>query len=618
MNEITQNRFEKVETGGFRHQVFKTLFLAYYPYRMGLVLCFVLGFAGRLMLLANTNILGHWVDHQLQDSQYYLSLMFGLSVTGFIMVWYFRVYFSRISSLSVSQLYDEVTIRTSRYPMSFFDRTPSGRIMTRFSSDYGNVFRLFGGPLAEFFSILFDLIAMVLLAIYSNKLFIVIVILFGTLNFFLFRMNQQKMRQARRELSASRSPSIAHFSESAHGVSLIRIFDKLQIFQKRFADLDSFYLLKRIQSVKTVMTYAVQMNFLTGLMLLLTGLASVYLLEHGWVSLGSIAVAFTFILLSGNTVQMFFEWLSQLEEALVGVERLDQYLRNDLEQGALIPTQSRFLTTHQPSQYENFSIQPAQKIDPLVAGTVEVQNLHFRYDPQGPWILQNVSLQIKAHEKIGIIGRTGSGKTSFIQCLFHLYPLAEGQIQVSGKSAAMTSSDFEKPNHMSLEEFRKLMCFVSQDSSLFRGSLRQNLDLEHTKSDEEIKALIARMGIRTGILSENLDLQMRIEERGKNLSLGERQLICLARAALTTSAVLILDEATSSIDPQTEEIVEHALENLFQSRTQIIIAHRLSTLRSCDRVLWLHHGRVVMFDETQKVLEHFRNSDLQTLQLQGI
>lgn len=616
---INQNKFEKVETGGFGSHVFKTLLLAYQPYKIGLICCFICGFLGRLMLLANTNILGHWVDRGLQDSTWYLSWMLGLSVAGFFMVWFFRVYFSRVSSLSVSQLYDEVTLRTSRYPMSFFDNTPSGRIVTRFSSDYGNVFRLFGGPLAEFFSILFDLISMILLAVYSNKLFIIIVILFGSLNFLLYRMNQKRMRQARRQLSASRSPSIAHFSESAHGASLIRIFDKLQVFKKRFSDLDSFYLQKRRQSVKVVMLYALQMNSLTGLMLLLTGLSSVYLLDHHLVSLGSIAVAFTFILLSGNTIQMFFEWLAQLEEALVGVERLDQYLRLDLEQGALIPTQSQFSSTHSPELYERAHPEtPKNPVSPEMMGAVDVRHLKFRYDPHGPWILHEMNLSIKAKEKIGIIGRTGSGKTSFIQCLFHLYPLAEGQIQVSGRYAAVFPEDLQKPDHISLEEFRKLICFVSQDSSLFRGTLRQNLDLENQKTDAEILTLIKSMGIRTGILAGDVDLQLKIEERGKNLSLGERQLICLGRAALTTSSILILDEATSSVDPQTEEIVESALENLFHSRTQIIIAHRLTTLRRCDRVLWLHHGKVVMFDETQKVLEQFRNSDLQSMQLQGI
>ena len=616
----TIERFEKVETGGFDSQVFKTLFTAYKPYRVGLFFCFTFGFVGRVLLLANTNILGHWVDQGLKDSQFYLTLMLSLSIVGFLMVWFFRVYFSRVSSLSVSQLYDEVTLRTSRYPMRFFDHTPTGRIVTRFSSDYGNVFRLFGGPLAEFFSILFDLLAMIILAIYANKLFIFIVLIFGSLNFILFRLNQKRMRQARRELSASRSPSIAHFSESAHGVSLVRIFDKLQIFKKRFSDLDAFYLQKRIQSVKTVMLYAIQMNFLTGVMLLLTGLTCIYLLNHGLVSLGSIAVAFTFILLSGNTIQMFFEWLAQLEEALVGVERLDQYLRNPLEEGALIPKESQFAATHPIEKYEtHHHLKPfTLAARPEQDGMVEVHNLSFRYDPQGPWILHHINLTIKPKEKIGIIGRTGSGKTSFIQCLFHLYPLEQGQVSVSGLMAAIQPSDLKLDGYVSLEHFRRLICFVSQDSSLFRGTLRQNLDLEQRRTDEEINTLIQRMGIRTGVLSGKIDLNLTIEERGKNLSIGERQLICLARAALTTSSVLILDEATSSIDPQTEEIVEHALENLFHSKTQIIIAHRLTTLHKCDRVLWLHHGKVVMFDETQKVLEHFRKSDLQRMQVQGI
>ncbi len=610
-------QFEDIESGKYDHSIFETLKMAYRPYKYQVSFVIFLGFLGRVFLLANANAIGLWVDQGLRDPLFYLSLLTILCLFGFFFIWIFRVVFSRLSARAVSQLYDEVTWRTSRYPMSFFDKTPVGRIVTRFSSDYGNVFRLFGGPLAEFFAIVFDLIAISLLAIYAHPSFAIIVLAVGFTHYFIYRLNQQKLRILRRQLSASRSPSIAHFAESTQGVSLIRVFDKYDAFSKRFENLDQFFLSKKRSSTRGIIFYSLQMNFITACILLITGLCSIWMVQNQILTIGKVGIIFTFIALSGNTIQMFFEWLAQLEEALVGVERLDQYLRLPLEQGSKIPRQSLFKDTHPDFFYSNASSSapaPLQQQKPLQA-SIHIENLNFRYHPKQDYVLKNLNLEILPGEKIGIIGRTGSGKSSLIQALFHLYPLDSGVVRIEGLKPLMTENDLTDPATIDLQNFRKLISYVPQESTLFRGTLRQNLDLSMIYGDEELIQSLTRVGLKSWYQDLSLGLNTFIEEKGKNLSLGERQLICLARASLKDSPVVILDEATSSIDPQTEELLEKALREIFRGKTQIIIAHRLSTLKNCDRVLWIHQGQIKAFDRTEKVLHLFHQTDLTGLDL---
>ncbi len=335
--------------GGYNQTIYQTLHMAYKPFLGRIGLCIALGIIGRGLLLANTNVIGYWVDTLVgkpspltgMDSKQIIALLMIMALTGFVMTLIFRVGFSRLSAKAISSFYDEVTLRTSRLPMSFFDNTPAGRIITRFSSDYGNIFRLFGGPLAEFLAIIFDLIMMVVLITLANPLFLIFVAFIAAMNFLIYKLNQVHLRQARRELSASRSPSIAHFAETTQGASTIRSFRRQASFTERFENLDRYYLSQRLYTTKQILSFSFQMNSLSAFLLLITGVSSYFMVEKGWASIGSVGVAFTFIALSGNTVQMFFEWLTQFEEAMIGVERLDLYMRMELEKGSLLQREMR-------------------------------------------------------------------------------------------------------------------------------------------------------------------------------------------------------------------------------------------------------------------------------------
>jgi ABC-type multidrug transport system fused ATPase/permease subunit len=580
----------------FEKSVYQTIVMAYRPFLFWILLSLFLGFLGRVLVLGNANLIGYWIDHMQEFSfQQLATALLITSILGFFCTILFRVLFSRLSAKAVSSIYDEVTIRTSRYPMRFFDTTPAGRIITRFSSDYGNVFRLFGGPLAEFLAIIFDLVAMIILITVASPVYLPAVALIAALNFFVYKRNISRLREARRNLSSSRSPSIAHFAETAQGASTIRTFNKEQKFFERFKKFDQIYLSEKLNASRQLLKYSFKLNSLTAILLLTTGLIAIFLIEHNWLTIGSLGVAFAFITLSGSTVQMFFEWMGQFEEAMVGMERLDRYLRLPLEKGAHLPAQSLFKTEHAKFSFESEQKTQEQVMTVAPHARVSFENVWFRYSDELPFVLKDISFDVKAGERLGVIGRTGSGKSSLIQALFHFYPISEGKVRVAGKSAI---------DEVDLELFRRSLSYISQDSILFSGSLRENLDIENRYSDDWICHILKQVGLLDWATPSALE--QKIFEKGKNLSLGEKQLICVARCLLQNAPVVILDEATSSVDPQSEEILIQTTEKFFKNRTQIIIAHRLSTLESCDRILWLDDGKIKMIGPPQEILHSFK------------
>ena len=611
--------------GQYSSEVFETLKLAYRPVFVKSVLLIVLGFAGRLIMLANANVIGIWVDSFCNPmkaqckpvpalftgftNSNYLTLLVSMTLGGFVSLAIYRIVFSRMSAHAVSSIYDETTLRTSRQPIQFFDQNPVGRIVTRFSSDYSNVFRLFGGPLAEFFAIIFDLISMLILVCVASPYYIPIIAAITVINYGIYRLNRERLRVERRQLSASRSPSIAHFSETTQGASIIRVFARQSVFLKRFLSLNDRFLLQRLKTQKAVLGFSLQMSTSTAMLLVVTGVAGYELVEKGLVSVGSVGVAFTFIVLSGASIQMFFEWLAQFEEAMTGVERLDNYMRRPLEPGLKLPASRQFKTNHPtyaPNEEERLT---HSRLVATASAGIQVENLWLRYGDENPFVLKGLNFTIAPGEKIGIVGRTGSGKTSFVQALFQLYPFAEGRILIDGKEA-----DVGQPQnglqHVDLSLFRRSIALISQEPTLFRGTVRQNLDLSKTIPEPRLRDALNRVGLTQWLAEQPKDLDAVIEERGRNLSAGERQLLCMARCLLQDAPIVVMDEATSSVDPQSEEILVRATREFFKDRTQIIIAHRLSTLEYCDRVLWLHQGEIKLFDTPDKVVPIFQATEL--------
>ena len=306
----TEAEFE----GAYSKQVFETIIESFKSYKGFLIFLFLVGIIGRVLLLSSANIIGKWVDSQFVNpdlvsksqslfANVYFQTLCSVVVIGFILNTYFRIMISRTGARAVSLLYDEVTYRTSRLPISFFDTNPVGRIISRFSSDYGAIFRMAGGPLGEFLCLVFDLFAISILMLTLSVWYLPVLLLLVCFNYFVHRQSNHHLRQFRRNLSWSRSPAFAHFAETVQGVVPIRAYGKIPSFSRKFNEYYGDVVKSKFKLSVSMFTYSFQMAIVTAVVLSLTILFSIFLIRHQIVSIGSVGAVVTFILLASNTIQ---------------------------------------------------------------------------------------------------------------------------------------------------------------------------------------------------------------------------------------------------------------------------------------------------------------------------
>ncbi len=581
---------KRIKLGAYSKTIYDTLLQAYRPYLVKILATIIFGFLGRFLILSNIQVVGQFVDQQeVLTAENLKALFLKLSILliiAFVMTLFFRTVFSRLSALAVSRIYDETTYRVSRFPISFFESQPVGKITTRFSSDYGNVFRLFGGPLAEFLSIFFDLISIVILMVFVHSYFILTILASTILYFALLKKNQMRLRTARRDMSTNRAPSVAHFSETVQGATIIRENNKEKMFMSKFLEYDTKYLKSKWSVFWHVTRFSLELNVLSTVLFGVNGLICIYLIQAKLIGIGQAGVILSLTLLATYTLQMFFEWFSQFEEALTGVEKMDEYIRSPLEPGMSLPYYSDFSTSHPKKLRKEVIV--ATESHPETQAHIQVENLYFKYPTSTENILNSVSFRLNKGDKLGIIGRTGSGKTTLISALLHLYPIHSGVILIGGK------------NEPDVEKHRALFSVISQDQLFISGTIRDNLDLFKNSSNQEIEQILKQVGIRFSIHDQVL-------EKGQNLSQGEKQLLSLARGLLQKAEIFIFDEATSNVDPQSEALMNRALKEVLSDKTQIRIAHRLQTVEDCNQILWLDAGHVKKLGPPQEVLVAFKH-----------
>lgn len=442
-------------------------------------------------------------------------------------------------------------------PMRFFDTSPQGRVLNRFTSDTTAIDSSMPSSVGQFLSSLIGIFASILPVVWSQPLTACLLIPAGFLYVWLFKT----VRAAQLRLSALsqivRSPWMSLTAETLPGLSVIRSLHAQERFMDRYRNLINRHISTGFYVVAVNLWFAFRLEILG--VSLVGGFILAVSLSQSTFSTTLVAVGLTFSLQMVGILGGVARSLRFLENALISVDRVNEYSN--------LPPE----ITHNP-------IDVPETWPPR--GEIEFKHLTAAYDESLEPVLSQVSLKVPASHKVGIVGRTGSGKSTLFLALTRMIPLRAGMIFIDGIDIA----------HVPLKRLRQSIAMIPQDPVLFSGTLRENLDPFQRHSDDSISTALRRAHLEHLCASGAAAAQFKIEENGRNLSVGERQLVCLARALLSRCKILLIDEATANVDVATDAKIQQTLREEFTDCTRLVIAHRTNTLSDVNSLVRLDQG----------------------------
>ncbi|XP_040212845.1 multidrug resistance-associated protein 1-like isoform X1 [Rana temporaria] len=479
-----------------------------------------------------------------------------------------------VGGVSVSrQLHCKLLYSIMRCPLSFFERTPSGNLTNRFAKEMDTIDNIIPHMLMMFILISLTILEILLVIAIATPLAAVAFIPLGLLYFFLQRFYVASSRQLKRLDSVSKSPLYTHFNETLQGVNVIRAFKEQDRFIQennlRLNTNQRFY----FSSFVANRWLSIRCDLVSNFIVFTVAIVGVLFKES--ISPGLVGLAVVNSLRLTGVLKEAVHIATDMETNSVAVERVKEYC--DVEPEAPWTSEHASELTHWPH-----------------AGRIGFQNYGLRYRKDLQMALQNVTASIQPGEKVGIVGRTGAGKSSLTLGLFRILEPATGSICIDGVDVLK----------LGLHELRSKLTIIPQDPVLFFGSLRMNLDpFDYYTEDDVWTALeLAHLKSFASSLPDRLDHIC--TEGGENLSVGQRQLVCLARALLRKTKILVLDEATAAVDLETDDLIQSTIRKEFENCTVITIAHRLNTIMDYTRVIVFDKGEIVEFDTPTRLLEN--------------
>ncbi|KAK7938450.1 hypothetical protein WMY93_001776 [Mugilogobius chulae] len=453
-----------------------------------------------------------------------------------------------------------------------YDRTPSGNLVNRFSKEIDTIDSVIPSILKMFTGSMFIVLGSCVIILAATPLVAVVIPFLGVLYFFVQRFYVASSRQLKRLESVSRSPIYTHFNETLLGASVIRAFGEQKRFMRE-SDLrvdhnqEAYF-----PSIVANRWLAIRLEFVGNCIVSCAALFAVIARES--LSPGIMGLSITYALQLTTSLTWLVRMSSDLETNIVAVERVREYSDTDKEAEWTLQT-------------------PGPQPDPWPsAGCIEIRNFGLRYRHDLDMALHNISLSITGGEKVGIVGRTGAGKSSLTIGLFRIIEASEGQILIDGVDIS----------ELGLHQLRSRITIIPQDPVLFSGSLRMNLDPFNSYSDDEVWRALEFSHLKTFVSGLTGKLEYECSEGGENLSVGQRQLLCLARALLRKTKILVLDEATAAVDMETDNLIQSTIRSQFEECTVLTIAHRLNTIMDYTRVLVLDKGQMAEFDSPNNLI----------------
>uniref|UniRef100_A0A8C7R1C3 Cystic fibrosis transmembrane conductance regulator n=1 Tax=Oncorhynchus mykiss TaxID=8022 RepID=A0A8C7R1C3_ONCMY len=458
-----------------------------------------------------------------------------------------------------------------RTPVRFFDINPIGRVLNRFSKDIGQLDAALPWTFVDFIQIFLQIIGVIAVAASVIPWILIPLVPLVIVFLFLRRYFLQTSRDVKRLESTTRSPVFSHLSSSLQGLWTIRAFRAEERFQNTFDTYQDLHSESWFLFLVTSRWFAVRLDGMCAVFVTITAFGCLLLRDQ--VEAGSVGLALSYAV----TLMGMFQWgvrqSAEVENMMTSVERVVEY--TELESEAPWETQKR-----PPPEW------PSQ-------GLITFDRVSFSYSSDGPVVLKDMKAMFRPKEKVGIVGRTGAGKSSLVSALFRLAE-PEGRIYIDG---VLTSE-------IGLHDLRQKMSIIPQDPVLFTGTMRKNLDPFSQHTDEDLWNALQEVQLKSVVEELPNKMETVLAESGSNFSVGQRQLVCLARAVLRKNRILIIDEATANVDPRTDELIQKTIRDKFRECTVLTIAHRLNTIIDSDRILVLDAGQIHAYDEPHTLLQN--------------
>ncbi|CAI9770605.1 unnamed protein product [Fraxinus pennsylvanica] len=499
----------------------------------------------------------------------YMALAFGSSWFIFVRA----VLVATFGLAAAQKLFLKMLRTVFRAPMSFFDSTPAGRILNRVSIDQSVVDLDIPFRLGGFASTTIQLLGIVGVMTKVTWQILLLVVPMAIACLWMQKYYMASSRELVRIVSIQKSPIIHLFAESIAGAATIRGFGQEKRFMKRNIYLLDCFARPFFCSLAAIEWLCLRMELISTFVFAFCMVLLVSF-PHGSIDPSMAGLAVTYGLNMNARLSRWILSFCKLENKIISVERIHQYCHIPSEAPAVIED------FHPPSSWpEN--------------GTIEIIDLKVRYKESLPVVLHGVSCTFPGGKKIGIVGRTGSGKSTLIQALFRLIEPAGGRIIIDNIDISMVG----------LHDLRSRLSIIPQDPTLFEGTIRGNLDPLEEHSDQEIWQALDKSQLGEIVRQKEQKLDTPVLENGDNWSVGQRQLVSLGRALLKQARILVLDEATASVDSATDNLIQKIIRTEFKDCTVCTIAHRIPTVIDSDLVLVLSDGRVSEFDTPARLLD---------------
>ncbi|CAG9768357.1 unnamed protein product [Ceutorhynchus assimilis] len=495
------------------------------------------------------------------------------------------MFFYKMAMRSSTNIHRNMFGRLLEAPMRFFDTNPSGRVLNRFSKDMGAIDEVLPRVLMDAVTIVLVMTGILINIIISNYYMVIAIVVLGAIFIKLRNWYIASAKDIKHLEGIAKSPVFSHISSTLNGLTTIRASQAEIALIGEFDDHQNIHTSAWFFTIMCVVSFGLWLDIICVIFTCIVTFGFVVAAEFGYIENGSlVGLAISQCLILTGMLQHGMRQTAEVISQLTSVDRVMQYTK--------LETEGPFITPKDKVPKEPF---PPK-------GNVEFRNMNLIYVRGEPPVLKNLNIKIKSGEKIGIVGRTGAGKSSLISALFHLAPI-EGSILI----------DEVDTKTLGLNDLRKKISIIPQEPVLFSASLRYNLDPFDEFEDRRLWEVLQEVELKD--VANSLDFQ--VSEGGGNFSVGQRQLLCLARALLRNNKILVLDEATANVDARTDGLIQTTIRRKFKDCTVLTIAHRLNTIMDSDKVLVMGSGQVLEFDHPHLLLQKSDGHFLKMVQETG-